>query len=399
MSDSTVDSGMEPGEKAGGTVKAEPASSAAPSPAVPAGVFQLFLDKMHAWFERVPGLGWAVVFAGLAYGILGVVLVVLGNPHNTGLCISCFLEGTVGALGMHGNIRMMYIRPEIIGIILGAFITAVSTRGFVVTGGSSPVVRFVLGVLMMVGSAMFIGCPIKMLYRFSAGDLTAVAGILGLVAGVWVGISFMKEGFFLGDESNVNSFNGYIIPFFGFLLLIFYFFPPSFINLSGKGPGSAHAPWVFSLGFGLIFGSLSQLSRFCIVGGIRNFLLARDKSLLIGIYIMVGSAFVASVLLGQFHLGLYDQGGTHLAHEWNFLGMFLTGFAAVLLGGCPLRQLILAGEGNADSGVAVLGMLGGAAMVQNWNLASTTSGPTFYGKMAVLAGIIFCFLLALFERD
>jgi YedE family putative selenium metabolism protein len=357
------------------------------------------LDKINALFARVPGLGWTIIIAGIAYGVLGVLLVTLGNPLNTGLCVSCFLEGTVGSLGMHGNIRMMYIRPEIIGIILGAFVMAVSTRGFIVTGGSSPVVRFVLGALMMVGSAMFMGCPIKLVYRFSAGDLTAVAGVVGLIAGVWVGISFMREGFFLGDESDVNTFNGFIVPFIGILLLVFYFLPPPFINVSGKGPGSAAAPWIYSLGFGLLFGALSQRSRFCIVGGLRNYLLARDKSLLIGVLILIGSAFLASLATGQFHFGLYDQGGTHLAHEWNFLGMFLTGFASVLLGGCPLRQLILASEGNADSGISVMGMLVGAAMVQNWGLASSTSGPTFYGKIWVLAGLIFCFLLALYERD
>jgi len=358
-----------------------------------------FLKKINTLFAHVPGLGWTIIIAGIAYGVLGVLLVTLGNPLNTGLCISCFLEGTVGSLGMHTNIRMMYIRPEIIGIILGAFGMAVSSRGFIVTGGSSPVVRFVLGALMMVGSAMFMGCPIKLMYRFSAGDLTAVAGVVGLIAGVWVGVSFMREGFFLGDESDVNTFNGLIVPFFGILLLVFYFLPPSFINVSGKGPGSAHAPWIYSLSFGLLFGALSQRSRFCIVGGLRNYLLARDKSLLIGVLILIGSAFLASLATGQFHLGLYDQGGTNLAHEWNFLGMFLTGFASVLLGGCPLRQLILASEGNADSGISVMGMLVGAAMVQNWGLASSTSGPTFYGKIWVLAGLIFCFLLALYERD
>lgn len=29
--------------------------------------------------------------------------------------------------------------------------------------------------------------------------------------------------------------------------------------------------------------------------------------------------------------------------------MLLAGFGCVLLGGCPLRQLVLAGEGNSDS--------------------------------------------------
>ena len=37
--------------------------------------------------------------------------------------------------------------------------------------------------------------------------------------------------------------------------------------------------------------------------------------------------------------------------------MALVGWGSVLLGGCPLRQLILAGEGNGDSAVTVLGMI------------------------------------------
>ena len=36
----------------------------------------------------------------------------------------------------------------------------------------------------------------------------------------------------------------------------------------------------------------------------------------------------------------------HSSHLWNLLGMVLVGWGSVLLGGCPLRQLILAGEGN-----------------------------------------------------
>ena len=49
----------------------------------------------------------------------------------------------------------------------------------------------------------------------------------------------------------------------------------------------------------------------------------------------------------------------HSAHLWNLLGMVLVGWGSVLLGGCPLRQLILAGSGNGDSTVTVFGMLAG----------------------------------------
>jgi hypothetical protein len=37
--------------------------------------------------------------------------------------------------------------------------------------------------------------------------------------------------------------------------------------------------------------------------------------------------------------------------------MFLAGLAFCLAGGCPGRQLILSGEGDADAGVFVMGMI------------------------------------------
>ena len=42
--------------------------------------------------------------------------------------------------------------------------------------------------------------------------------------------------------------------------------------------------------------------------------------------------------------------------------MYAVGFAAVLAGGCPLRQLVLAGQGSSDAGVTVIGMFAGGAL-------------------------------------
>jgi len=246
---------------------------------------------------------------------------------------------------------------------------------------------------------MFMGCTIKLLFRFAAGDLTSLAGIAGLLLGVYVGILFMREGFYLGDEAEMHPLNGWLIPMFAVLLLLFLVVKPAFIGFSEKGPGAAHAPLLISLAAGLFLGAITQRSRFCIVGGLRNFFLARDKSLLYSIILMVVAALITSVATGQFHLGMYDQPGSHPDHLWSFLGMYLTGHAAVLLGGCPYRQLILSGEGNVDSGIATLGMLAAGGMVHNWGLASSTAGPTFNGKIAVLLGIIFCFVLSLVNRE
>ena len=86
--------------------------------------------------------------------------------------------------------------------------------------------------------------------------------------------------------------------------------------------------------------------------------------------------------------------------------MYAVGFAAVLAGGCPLRQLILAGQGSSDSAVTVLGLFVGAALCHNFGLASsgTAMNPetqeivagavTPNGKIAVIICIIVCFVIA-----
>ena len=86
--------------------------------------------------------------------------------------------------------------------------------------------------------------------------------------------------------------------------------------------------------------------------------------------------------------------------------MYTVGFAAVLAGGCPLRQLILAGQGSSDSAVTVLGMLVGAALCHNLGLASSgtamnaetqelvAGAATANGKVAVIICIIVCFVIA-----
>ena len=68
--------------------------------------------------------------------------------------------------------------------------------------------------------------------------------------------------------------------------------------------------------------------------------------------------------------------------------MALAGWGSVLLGGCPLRQLILAGEGNSDSAVTVAGFVTGAALAHNFGLASSAKGPTANGQIAVALGLL-----------
>ena len=42
-------------------------------------------------------------------------------------------------------------------------------------GGSSPMLRFLLGVFVMIGALVFLGCPLRMVIRLGGGDLNALA--------------------------------------------------------------------------------------------------------------------------------------------------------------------------------------------------------------------------------
>ncbi|RNC69414.1 MAG: YedE-related selenium metabolism membrane protein, partial [Desulfuromonadales bacterium] len=186
---------------------------------------------------------------------------------------------------------------------------------------------------------------------------------------------------------------GHLMPAFFVLLLIFLVVRPGFVLFSSQGSAAQHAPWLMALGAGLALGALAQRSRFCITGGMRDtFLMGRRSPALWGLMAFVVAAVAFNVATGRFHPGLYGQPGAHLDHLWSFLGMALVGWISVLIGGCPFRQLVKAGEGDADAGLAVVGMFIGGALAQSWGIASTAAGVSLCGKVSVLAG--FAFVLA-----
>jgi YedE family putative selenium metabolism protein len=125
-------------------------------------------------------------------------------------------------------------------------------------------------------------------------------------------------------------------------------------------------------------------------------MLFRDWTLLSGFAAILVSALVMNLVFGKFNPGFDGQPIAHTDGLWNFLGMALVGFGSVLLGGCPLRQLIMAGEGNSDSAITVLGFIAGAAFAHNFGLASSVEGATTGGKAAVVIGLLVCAIIAVY---
>ncbi|KXZ40396.1 hypothetical protein SAMN05661008_00050 [Alkalithermobacter thermoalcaliphilus JW-YL-7 = DSM 7308] len=329
-------------------------------------------------------------------GILSAILVKLGNPVNMGVCVACFYRDISGAMGLHRADVVQYLRPEIPGFILGAFIISKLSGEFKPRGGSSPILRFVLGFFLMIGALVFLGCPLRMILRLSNGDLNALTGLFGYSFGIIVGIKLLKEGFSLGKSTKKPKFEGYIMPLFSVAILVFLITKPSFIFFSESGPGSMKAPFIISLAVGLIVGAVIQRTRLCTAGGIRDAILLKDFHFLWGLVGIFIFSLIGNLLFNPqtFKIAFIDQPIAHNDHLWNFLGMTLVGICSVLLGGCPLRQTILAGEGDSDAAITILGLMSGAAFAHNFGLASSPKGVTPNGKIAVIIGIIIVLSIA-----
>jgi YedE family putative selenium metabolism protein len=334
-----------------------------------------------------------LIASGIAIGLLALALGASGNPPNMGVCVACFMRDTAGALKLHSAAPVQYLRPEILGFILGAFAAALAAREFKPEAGSSPFLRLSLGFFMMIGCLVFLGCPLRMALRIAGGDLNAIVGLAGFVAGIGIGALFLRWDFALPPRHAQPSSEGLWFPLLALVLLLLFFFKGDLFAVSEKGPGSLHAPVWLSLVAGLAIGAVVQRTRFCFIGMISHIFLFRQFSMLLGVLALIAAVFAGNLALGTVHFGFADQPIAHSDATWNFLGMALTGVCGAFLGGCPLRQVVGAGQGNSDATMTVIGMLLGAAVAHNFALASSAAGPTPGGKVVTIAGLLFAALV------
>lgn len=358
---------------------------------------------------------WLVILTGLLIGAAAVALTALGNPKNMGFCIACFERDIAGALHFHEAGAVQYFRPEIVGIVLGAMLISMLTKEWRPQGGSSPITRFIVGMLVMIGALVFLGCPLRMVIRIGGGDLNALVGLLGFIVGILIGVIPLKLGFSLGRAYRQNKAEGLVFPILLAVLFVLSLVTELFAATEPGDPtkpGGLRAAWWIALLIALVVGALCQRSRLCMAGGIRDVVLFRDFHLILGFAAIIVAVLLGNWILGGFKVAVEDGAlilgnakfsfaGQPVAHTdawFNFLGMVMVGWGSVLLGGCPLRQLVLAGEGNSDSALTVLGFLAGAAVSHNFGLASSGkgigSGPVLW---MLLAGFGILLLVSVFH--
>ena len=328
-------------------------------------------------------------------GVLAALLVALGNPGNMGICGACFLRDTAGALGLFAGEGPRIFRPELAGLVLGAFLVRAARGKFEGRSGSYAGARFFLGFWMGIGTLVFLGCPFRMLQRIGGGDLNAVLGLTGFLAGVGGGRWFELRGYSAGKTEVVVTPVGVPALLFtvgGVILFLMGLLPfgPGPDNGSGPPP---HAVWGWALGLALISGAILSLTGFCAVTAGRQVFGGPRRMLWATVFLILGYALV-SAITGKLSIGFTNQPISHSDHFWNVLAMVLVGLTGVLAGGCPVRLVVLSGEGNGDAMVTAAGILTGTSLAHSMGMVSSTAGTTGMGRVAVGIGFTVCLLYA-----
>lgn len=343
------------------------------------------------------------IISGAVLGIVAAFLAYAGNPANMGICAACFLRDTSGALGFHSVQTLQYLRPELIGLVLGGFLASLFwTKEFAPKNSTATFSSFFLGVFAMIGALVFLGCPWRAFLRLGGGDMTAIAGFLGLAAGVGIGLFFKKNGYKVDESVSISKNIGFLPVIFSVLLLLALVFGLKIgengaLFSSVKGPAAQHAALFISLIGGLVVGVFMQKSKFCSVGAFAR-AYKGDFSMFWGVVAIIAFATIANLALGQYKFGFEAQPIAHNDFAWNFLSMVLAGLCFSLSEGCPGKHLVQMGTGNLHSGIFVIGMMAGAGFAHNFLLASSPAGITPYAPWAVGLGFVFAVYVGVLNR-
>jgi hypothetical protein len=208
---------------------------------------------------------------------------------------------------------------------------------------------------------------------------------------------FLNKGYSLKRFYDVSKTDSLLTPISALILLGILALVPSVLIFSTEGPGSMHAPLVVALIAGLVMGAVGFISRLCFVAGIRDSVFFKSFSMLGAFIALIIAGIIGNLIFGSFNPGFEGQPIAHTDGLWNFLGMTLVGFCSVLLGGCPFKQLILAGSGNSDSAITVLGMFAGSAFAHNLGMTSSVAGVTNNGIIGFILVSAVVLFIAIFN--
>lgn len=141
-----------------------------------------------------------------------------------------------------------------------------------------------------------------------------------------------------------------------------------------------------TLALGYLIGYLAQRSGFCSIGGMRDLMMFKHTRLFFGYLALIGGGFLGYLLFWTIIPSAFPNfywvanqsnpltpipgapGGLSIISYviLAIIGGFGMGFIGVLLGGCPLRQIVMGTEGNLRSLFYVFGLAVGAIIFHAW---------------------------------
>ena len=149
---------------------------------------------------------------------------------------------------------------------------------------------------------------------------------------------------------------------------------------------------IVTLLLGILIGYLAQRSGYCSIGGFRDYFLFRHTRILSGYLTLIAASFVGYLLFWFLTPAAMEHffwaftsgpltpvpgapGGLDTAVYliFSIVPGFFVGLIAVFIGGCPIRQTVMASEGNYKAAWFFVGMCVGsilfAAIVSGWVVA------------------------------
>jgi hypothetical protein len=206
-----------------------------------------------------------------------------------------------------------------------------------------------------------------------------------------------RRGYSLGKTSEVSLPIGLLGPIALIAPLIAWWFG---VGLAGPSLGAdaatgpARAPWMLALSLSLLAGGVLSATGFCAISAARSVFGGSRWMLLAAFAFVVGYA-IAAMVTGRFHTGFDGQPIAHADWLCNALALALVGACGAFAGGCPVRQIVMAGEGNGDAMVGCAGLMFGAAIAHNFGIASTAASASAAGGASTNGAIAVVVLLAL----
>ena len=226
-----------------------------------------------------------------------------------------------------------------------------------------------------------------MLQRLGGGDLHAWLALPGFLLGVFVALQLERRGTKVGTTSEVPLPVGLLGPLFFALIGAAFLLGSLRGPLAGDPGGPAHAPWLWALLLALPAGALLSASGFCAISAARQ-VFGGPRPMLLASLALIASYAALLAASGAFRFGFEAQPIAHGEWLWNTLALALLGLCGALAGGCPVRQIAMSGEGNGDAFVTTMGILLGGAIAHGLGLASSASGTTAAGRVALGIGLV-----------